>query len=550
MRSQGQSSGQQSGSSDQQKKSVFERLGHQVDASIHSFKRRSSPSYNDCIPPTSLVHSSGPMQDSDFSPRGYGPRVDPNQSELDWRYQNERGRGHPPFPNNRHIPNSLGPPLPPFSYGMDVPSPRQSANFFGPQHPYGHNQPPPGMSPPHQLPPSGLPSQMVSSNMNMYPRRTSPKYDRHPNSSFKDRSMRIAPMEPHHYPGPPISPPRMYMGQGPGPIHPRDMHPNMNMYAPQPPTIHQPRWNDLEPDFTHGPPGMPRMMPQSRRFGPSEIPSGANGNPFASGEHTRYNKWRERRDAITNLDRETAQSSFQTNSLKSSLQQAVSNRNDQNSHIKQVAQHDTKNTTHKSSNEPDAKVIHLKRQPRQRAKPTKTDPQDISDGEIVDDESSSLDECDDNEILSLPISKDKTQTEIVETSKPHQPELKRESSSSDGVPNKKKSRSDREQYSLDYETISDEDLDDFMEGKKDPETEVKPDDKTNENEIELLNALGIDWANLVEMAKETRALTKRNATVGSSLSRFNVANYIPTLGISFDLAGPELSDIIRKLCRT
>lgn len=544
MRPQGSGMAQQPGPSDLQKKSVFERLGHQLDAGPMMFKRRPSPgSYNDYIPPQ-MVHGpgpvtgpgSGPVTESEFGPRGpFGHRSDhPNQQELNWRYLNDRGRPANFIPD-RHGPSSLGPPMN-FHYGGEMQPNRPGNSYFGapPHHPYGPNGPPHGMSPQHQVPPSGMPP--VGSNN--YQQRSSPKYDRHGNllPRFREGPMRLGPMDLHQFPGgpPPMSPPRLFMPQGSVPCHPRDIHPGAHSNI-----MPGPRWNlNHEIELQQGPMN-PRNITPSRRFNQNNSEKPMLGS-FSSGpsENPRYIKWRERRDVITNLDRETAQSSFRTDTLKSSLQQPNSIVRSPADTSKTKPSTDSKQSSQRTNEDG---IEHRKSQEnlqKSKNQVKDVDSKEISDGEIVDDESSSLDECEEEshnikEKLDIDI-----KVRHIDTKSDESP-----------VP-KKKPKIDRQEYALDYETISDEDLDDFMDERKKNELDSKAHMKKGGSEIELLTALGLDWANLVEMAKETRAPNKRNSSNNSALLRFSVQNYLPTLGVSMELAGPELSAVIRRICRT
>lgn len=196
----------------------------------------------------------------------------------------------------------------------------------------------------------------------------------------------------------------------------------------------------------------------------------------------------------------------------------------------------------------------------------KTDPQDISDGEIVDDEDSSdesetganteatksFKECDlmsetylkRNKLISQPyVSGDDDCHKYFESTNVNTKTV-----------GKRKRLNDRDDYSnLDYETISDEDLDDIMGNKKYNEGKNGRDsEKSNKSlsEIELLNALGLDWANLVELAKQSKTSNKDSTTQNSALARFSLPNYLPTLGIIQELAGPEIYELVTRVCRS
>lgn len=279
---------------------------------------------------------------------------------------------------------------------------------------------------------------------------------------------------------------------------------------------------------------------------PNNKPMIFNQNPMNHQQHIqhnappgppdapRYTKWRERRDVITNLDRQTAQSSSKTDSFKTSLQQKSELKDKrQNQQNQQPAQqqriHDVQSNSSSSSQDPDKQRPKSPKKESSGAKKAKrsekTDPQDISDGEIIDDESSSDDDSTTkNNLVRGDTTKGSSTAKMVQ----------------DTATNKRRRLcGDAE---LDYETISDEELDSFMsEKKEDPKTGRA---KTS-SEIELLNALGLDWANLVEMSKQSK---KEANTSGSALKRFSIANYLPTLDIPKKLAGPEIYELITKIC--
>lgn len=567
MRPQVSGSGQNSGSNDQ-KKSIFDRLGRQIDTPPgRSMKRRPSPGpFNDYMPQSS-IHG------SEFNP--YPGNRDPHaQAELEWRYQSERRHMPPQFASrpDRH-PSQL-PPAPPPHYEIEMAG-RQQAYYPHPSHPY-ISQPvpnPPGAAGMNGPPGNGPPPLGMQ--------RSSPKYDRHGNPimSFKDRGvpMRLNRPLDHHA----MSPSRNFMP--PGAMIPPGHEVNMHEIGPMraggmyPPPQ---RWHEgaFEPpefpshvshtmrESRFGPIGSRRFQQQQQQMNNPQMPSGG-------GEATRYTKWRERRDVITTLDRETAQSSSRTDSLKSSLQQPDNRVNLKKEPVpseptkatpvaKQKLAHvgsDSSNSVTTISNEKD--LASDKEISKQTSKViTKSEPQDISDGEIVDDEDSS----DDSESIKPAkvkemgdFSHDKS---YLKRTKARQPAIfarGRESQQYYDQANKK--RRMHEDYSMDYETISDEDLDDFMDEKKisDMGTDVDrlgnsrlhgEGGKNSVSEIELLNALGLDWANLVEMSKQSKS--KDTYSPGSALPRFSMPNYLPTLGISADLVGPEIYDLILKVCRS
>lgn len=572
MRPQVSNSGQNSGSNDQ-KKSIFDRLGRQIDThSGRSMKRRPSPGpYNDYMPPPSI-------HEAEFNP--YPVNRDSHaQAELEWRYQNERRHMPPQFASrpDRH-PTQL-PPAPPPHYEMEMPG-RQQSYYPHPPHPF-ISQPIPA-----QPGGAGIDGQPGNGPPPLGMQRSSPKYDRHGNPimGFKDRGGPVRPNRPldHHA----MSPSRSFMP--PGAMIPLGHEMNMHEMGPMraaggmyPPPQ---RWHEGAFETPEFPSYTNRIMRESR-FSPigfrrfqqqqmnnPQMPGGGGGGGGGGGEATRYTKWRERRDVITNLDRETAQSSSRTDSLKSSLQQP----DNRNSLKKEPASSEpTKAATTKlklvqgavDSNTPATNISNEKAQvcdkdsSKQNTKASvKSEPQDISDGEIVDDEDSS----DDSESIKTTKVKesgdfrpDKSFINRTKAAPPTSFARGRESQQYYDAVNKK--RRMHEECSMDYETISDEDLDDFMDEKKISDIGTDEDKlgssrisgeggKNSVSEIELLNALGLDWANLVEMAKQSK--TTETYSPGSALPRFSMPNYLPTLGISADLVGPEIHDLILKVCRS
>jgi hypothetical protein len=148
-------------------------------------------------------------------------------------------------------------------------------------------------------------------------RRPSPKYDRHGNPIRG--SMRV------DQPGPGVNSARNFMGPPlPGPMMPHGGYDMM----PMRPGMYQPiRWPDnpeMAPQMQGG-----RILPDDRFMEPNRFMQQQSKSPMMiksemggvpqNFEAPRYSKWRERRDVITNLDRQTAQSSSKTDSLKSSL---------------------------------------------------------------------------------------------------------------------------------------------------------------------------------------------------------------------------------------
>lgn len=598
MRSQVSNSGQQTGSSDQ-KKSVFDRLGRQLDvsSSSRSMKRRSPGprgSYGEYMPPPPS------MRDGDFGRYGRGSDSHSQAAEMEWRHLNEHRHMSQFSSRDRHPPSQppsqLPPPPPPGHYELEMSNSRVQPQFYAPH--------------PHQAYNNGPPLGSVGPAMSLRQQRASPKCDRHGNligGMFKERGpMRMGPID--HHPG--MSPPsRNFIPSGSMLMHPahempsHEMPPmrsrgdgNSSMYAP-------PRWhNNLEqPDFPpHG-----RMMQEGGRFSPIDSRAyqqqqvhviESNQNPSGSiptGDLPRYAKWRERRDVITTLDRETAQSSSRTDSLKSTLQQPdnrirgdhgptdnMSRRMKGNltsnkkpiTNNNMVVQKETKTegTEPKPSTSADKESTLLSGKETstpnaKKPKPSKkVEPQDISDGEIVDDEDSS-DDSETARTVKKETNNDKSDSHQAYLDQSVKPTISRTSyvRSRDGHKyydsSKKRRLMDRDEYAMDYETISDEDLDDFMEDKKilDLGSDVsKLNDKLREasgldkslSEIELLHALGLDWANLVELAKQSKTSSKESYTPGSALPRFSMPNYLPTLGITPELAGPELYGLILKTC--
>lgn len=501
--------------SNEQRKSVFDRLGQQLAASGQ--RQMNEPNFNH-----------------------YGPRdSQPSQAELDWHYQNERRQQmNVPVKDRHHPPMNMGPP-----YQMEM----MDRPAYYPPHMAYHDSGPPMPGPPmlgHSAP---MP-------MAIHQRRDMQKLDSRQGNmmvgGFKDRPgpmrMIVGPPDPYFMGAPMGSPPPDFMGprQMLPPGHEMSPMRHTGMYPPQ-------RWPDgMEMAGQQG-----RMMPPDEPFGfmgyppphqpPMLNPESAQAPMQMSGQEVpRYAKWRERRDFITNLDRETAQSSSRTDSLKSSMQQnephgGKSNHRSRrhNNAAKQAAKQAEQN---KSEN----KTANQQQTNKTTGTSEKNDnkPQDISDGEIVDDDDAS-DDSDDMVPLkrpNAPASDGKTQGDIQ---------------ISDNT--KRRRVADREDYSMDYETISDEDLDDFMGDKKLSElalVDAKSGDlkgqanAKNSSEMELLNTLGLDWAHLIEMSKQTRA-PKESQTSGSALMRFSLQNYLPTLKITPDLAGAEITDLINKACR-
>lgn len=515
MRSQAPNSGQEA----EQKKSVFDRLGRQIE-NRRSANRRPSPG------PPYGNYMSPPMHDPDFGRYSRDPHA---QAELEWRYQNDR-RHMVPFGRERH-PSQLGPPpLPPH---YDV------GNRQPPYYPHPYHNNPPGPPQPPMMGPGSV-------SMGIHQRRPSPSYDRHGNL-IRGGPMRMDPMEPHPQN---MSPPRNFLPPGPM-MHPgpHDMPPmrSMRMYPPQ-------RWNEgMEMEFPlRGPLLQEEPFLESHKYPQQTIINHEAPNfPLLTSEVTRHTKWRERRDVITNLDRETAQSSSRTDSLRSTLQQTdqkttVKRESGSNSNKANAAQSTPSSSATKNPGKVDKREDNSangKSDSNQEKIGTtvKTEPQDISDGEIIDDDDSSDEDESD-------IGRPKDQARLIDN---QDYVSKKELAQHYYESTKRRRLLDREDCSMDYETISDEELDSFMSDKKIDHGKLTGDGQRelvnkNSSEIELLNALGLDWAYLVEMSKQSKKETTSNC---SALNRFSVANYLPTLGIKPELAGPELYDFISKVCR-
>lgn len=594
MMRQNPNSGQSFGSSPgEQKKSVFDRLGRPVEIGGHrsgasagnAMKRRPSPGqYGEYMqpPPPMQMHEGG-----EFNNRY--PRDGPiNQAELDWRYQN---RSHlSPFLRDRHSnmhqqapvpPNHMQPmPPPPQHYEMEVNHRQQ-----GPYYPHlgfhnGANGPPPhpGMISANELPMA----------MHQQQSRSSPKYDRHGNviTGFKDRGlvppqMRMNPME-HALPSRGFIPPMMH--PGPPPL----AQPQQHEMPPMRPGMYGPRWQEgIDPEFSPGmhearlmqdqrfSPGSSRfqqqqMMRQQQNVLPNQQQQHAPPGAFINMPHDipRYTKWKERRDVITTLDRETAQSSSRTDSLKSTLQQidnkSASSGDKQQQAIAPAKKEAPARTSSSSNIKTKLATAGNPEKIKDNANSSATEPQEISDGEIIDDEDSS-DDCESSMTNPRESSFRKQSGSLNPTDSINYKSSRdsrsafignRESHQKPYEPSGKKRRiHEREDYStMDYETISDDDLDVYMVDKKDGNVDERKGGKSGANkslsEIELLNALGLDWANLVEMARQSKSSSSKDVTSsGAALSRFSMPNYLPTLGITPDLAGQEIYELITRVCR-
>lgn len=513
--------------SDTQKKSVFDRLGRQLDTGYQSSS------------PMSMKHRASPIQFTEFMqpPDAYDrasyQAANSMMTDMEWRHGND-GRGRSDM--DRHPPGHVGEMhashLP---YDMNRPSP------YYPMHPY-HNAP------------SGHPIPMEMHHS----QRMSPKYDRHGNPI---RASRSGPIPRDYRTIPDISPPHRHMNPMLPIMHnsllPNSMQDiNPSQYGPTS------RWPEAMGGQDFGPMG-PQMPPmythgeksnqtsrRRRQKAAQQAAQSDQSNQANQGQGSRYTKWRERRNVITNLDRETAQSSSRTNSLKSTLQQQGDSR------VRKADDNLNKERTKKRQKEQKTKKVD---------KPKPVDPQDISDGEIIDDEDSSDDSdvSDDREpsIGSAMRGKD---TDYSRQPYSFRPEGSSESYNkfdaindssrqSFGPASKKRRLQEGEDYTLDYETISeDEDLDEYINDKKSncdaDDQQMTEKQREQSSEIELLNSLGLDWSHLVEMAKKSKSSTTANTSSG--LPRFSLPNYLPTLGISMKFAGPGIYNLVNRICRS
>lgn len=582
-----------------QKKSVFDRLGHQVD----SKRRQSTTPQGRFMGPSRAIQAPGSVIPDDGRSRGQfmsRNNMPHNQhlSPIDRRVPNhmESHRSGPPGPQPLTHP---GPGPQYHQYPIDMASPRHG-QFF--QHDgYGPNQLPPIH--PHQSGPMGHPDM---NNYNQHHRIGLNSNTNSPSMQFRNRRLDF--QAPMGQSGPPQmemnmmhnAPEDMFMQgpRGPMDIHgpppqsgplPHEMLPNNGdrnhfMGHPQAPggpmmmqrwdhpdmmPIHHPIDQFGRPILDHQVAGMSRQIPdghmmmseqqhmQQQRLGsmlgPPELQSG------------RYTKWRERRDVITNLDRETTQSSFRTDSLKSSLYHSgqASNRTDQHTNLNQTKpisntnQPDNRASMDRSTNRQYAsdkqKSSKNNRKPRKKKQsmPKKDDPhtnqsqiqQDMSDGEIVEEESVS------DEAEQQDLENDSKCEKLVE----NHGELAASSELDERPAKRARYANDSRDEDLDYETISDEDLDDFMEdGKKKSSGQSKSvGAKKSDPDRELLVALGLDWGSLVEMAKQNKNTARYKMTSErSALSRFKLSEYLPKLGICKDLIRPEINLMVDKICRT
>lgn len=340
-------------------------------------------------------------------------------------------------------------------------------------------------------------------------------------------------------PGPMIHPgfdmPPMRPGGGGMYLHPRWQEPMEMPGMPHPNVGMMPNDQYMDPSRYQPTLLQPSQQQQAQPMINPELEGMPNKHSFGA---PRYTKWRERRDVITNLDRETAQSSSRTDSLKSSLQQMDNKlRKDTKNSTKPGKQPIGNSSTTSTTKKPKAATTDGGK--TNKAKESiKTEPQEMSDGEIVDDEDSSDESDDEKPHESLNMKCDLRNRNTMVRDRPdgqlqyHEPGKRRRLG---------------EDYSMDYETISDEELDDFMSEKKASEDDKHLGDPhgKSSSEMELLNALGLDWANLVEMSKQSK---KEATTSCSALRRFSLPNYLPTLGISSDLAGSEIYNLLLKIC--
>lgn len=401
--------------------------------------------------------------------------------------------------------------------------------------------------------------------------------------------MRMGPMDFHPQMSPPggfMPPVPMMPGPNdmppmrPGPGH---MGPNMGRgWGPPDGPMESPDFSPIHnrmmlPDDRFGAIGARRLEQQQQMMAMQGLSPHGPGPLLC--EAPRYTKWRERRDVITNLDRETAQSSSRTDSLKSSLQQdsRVVNKGDKSNRRSNAGSHkpgkqqsgasksSVSETAGQATSASAAAAESAGGEPGAPKATVKTESQEISDGEIIDDEDSS----DDSDVVQTNTIRLREEELSRRSNYPAQQHKGPPAGGNRGLDShqyyeasgKKRRLLDREDYSMDYETISDEDLDDFMGDKKLGSTDDRSDGKLDDSrtgtdgsgkslsEVELLNALGLDWANLVEMARQSRA-NKEFSSPGFGLSRFQVSNYLPQLGITADLAGPKLYDLVQSVCRS
>jgi hypothetical protein len=565
--------GQDSG---EQKKSVFDRLGRQLDTGRGSNRRSPAQYVEHQMHPGGMHEPPPPPPPLDFGAGGAGSgsggggggvrymRGD-GHPDMDWRYQ-QNDRRNMAFGRDRY---QVGPsmpmpmPPPPPHYDMDgMPPGRQPPPYYpppphfqpgpqGPLPPQQQQQPPPQLMGGPEPMPAGMHHQ----------RRPSPKYDRHGNpirGSMRMEQSRCV-TSPRNFMGPPM----------PGPMLPASGYDMMPMRPEMYPPNRWPENPDLGPQMHVGrllpdnrfmePPNPSTRFPQQQQQQQQQMKSPMLLNPEMVGgppnlEAPRYSKWRERRDVITNLDRQTAQSSSKTDSLKSSLQQSENKGNmlKKSKNVRSGEQAGTKKQSAESQAATEATKEKKESTPSKSSnnkddsnKDSKNGPQDISDGEIVDDEDSS----DDSDVANEPPSLNSIDSDLkFEQNNRQRAAFVRKPTESQPIyeVGKRRRLHERDEYSMDYETISDEELDDFMSEKKLGEDEKGQGRGAGKNssEIELLNALGLDWANLIEMTKQSR---KDTQTSDSALRRFSLPNYLPTLGISRELAGPEIYDLMMKV---
>lgn len=259
------------------------------------------------------------------------------------------------------------------------------------------------------------------------------------------------------------------------------------------------------------------------------------------------NRWRERRDAISNLDLQTAQSMSKTNSLKSSMQLHDLKRH---AYKKPSTSSATPKETLEVNNKADdssklvtkqntcSSIEDASNKKSQEDKKVNDAPADISDGEIVDDTS-------DEEAEAFHVQEFGS--------------FKRGASETmDGNVNdytqRKRRRYENEENLWELENISDDDLDDLINDKDALSAEKSSSSKAEEaglkqasSEAELLKSIGIDWLNLVQMAKQSKRQQDSSRQRDSARLRFSLPVYLPELGISSELAGPELYEIVSKI---
>lgn len=497
-----------------QKKSVFERLGN-LSESNRLYPSEHMPHGMHQTPPQISMRHRGDIQ----------PQAHHNQPDMEWHHyvHQHPERRHPSFTNrDQHL---LPPPPMQLSY--------EDGRAYYDSH-YRHS------TPVHGLPPPPLPQVHIDNPS----QRSSPKYDRHGNLivGFRERQPRnlveqhFSSPDPYCVPSPRIDSIRPVPGM-----------------APPPPRWHENIGISFQGQLAYD----VQVDGYSPAAGGKFFPSFQQQVLSSSGsEVSSYARWRERRHTITTLDRETARSSSRTKSLKSSLKQNEGKNLEGRNLKSTVSQRATQLTdeTKPIISQPKLKEKDIKKEPGIEPS-TKETPADISDGEIVDDSSEDETEpgieqqasFDPNTQSSKTYKRDVRIFESKNLFEHGRKRLRR----FDGIDN----------GAMDFENISDEEFDDFVYDKnKNTSSEVRNSGNSlnsadisvnskSASEIELLNSIGLDWANLVEMAKKSKS-KDIVPSAGSARLRFTLAAYLPTLCISPELAGPELYDMVAKLSRS